>query len=109
MQPLLGTKSATTSPWSNSVYNPEAHARAGGRARYNRERQLLATVRRAWVVRRYVELNATRGAKAQIAEELQVHRSTITRDVRRWSGEQASLCPTCFQAVPNDQWDLIFE
>lgn len=111
MHPLLGSKSATrsTSSWSDSVSDTEAHARAGGRARYNHERQLTAAVRRAWVVRRYIELNAARGAMALIAEELQVHRSTIMRDIRRWSGEQTWPCPTCLQPVANDDWTAIVQ
>jgi len=47
-------------------------------------------------MRRYLELDCMPGAKAQIAREFKVARSTIARDIRQWSGDQVRLCPTCF-------------
>ncbi len=109
MAPLPGHKRTTTSTsrWSNPVSGAEANARAGGRARYNRERQFRAIVRRNFVMRRYMELDCMPGAKALIAREFGVARSTITRDIRQWSGDQISLCPTCFRPTRNDDWDWI--
>jgi len=52
---------------------------------------------------------ACRGAKAQIAREFKVARSTITRDIRQWSGDQYRLCATCFRPTLNDDWDWIIE
>jgi hypothetical protein len=58
-------------------------------------------------VRRYFELGAAQGSKAKIAEEFGVHRSTITRDIRRWTDEEDWQCPTCLQPVPSHLVDLI--
>ena len=90
--------------WTDRVPDAVAHARAGGRARYNHERQLLAAARMPLVVRRYMELHAAPGAKAQIAREWNLHRSTITRDIQRWSGIEAWQCPVCLQLVRHDDW-----
>jgi hypothetical protein len=111
MAPLRGYKRTTTSTsrWSEPVSDAEAHARACGRARYNRERQIHAIIRRNLVVRRYLELECAHGAKALIAREFNVARSTITRDIRQSSGDQVQLCPTCFRPTRNDDWDWITE
>src|SRR5438132_11335174 len=59
----------------------EVAARAGGRRRYNSVRQFNSTLRRAQVIELAKEHGLGRGARAQIARELGVHRSTITRDL----------------------------
>jgi hypothetical protein len=109
MHPLLDHKRTTKVLWSDPTSDAEVHARAAGRTRYNRDRQFAALFRRNMVVRRFMELHAERGAKAQIAREFNVHRSTVTRDIRNWSGEQQALCPTCLSVVRNDDWDIITE
>jgi hypothetical protein len=109
MHSLFDHKPATKVLWSEPTSDAEVHARAAGRARYNRDRQFAALVRRNYVVRRFMELHAEYGAKAQIAREFGVARSTVTRDIRNWSGEQMALCPTCLSAVRNDDWDIITE
>jgi IS30 family transposase len=45
------------------------------------------------VVRRYMERHAAPGAKAQIAREWNLHRSTITRDIQRGCGIEAWQLP----------------
>jgi hypothetical protein len=109
MEPLLGHKRTTNAAWSRPVSDAEAHSRAGGRARCNRQRELEAFSRRNRVLRRYIEMNAAPGAKAQIAREFGVHRSTVTRDIQRWSGEQSLLCPTCLTPIRGDDCDRIIE
>jgi len=109
--PLPDHKCATTSTsrWSNHVSGAEAHARAGGRARYNRERHFRAIIRRTFAICRYFELDGLPGTKAQIAREFKVARSTITRDIHQWFGDQTQLCPTCFRPTCSDNWDWIIE
>ena len=109
MQPLLSPKRTTLSAWSDPVSDSEAHRRAGGRARYNLDCQLDAMLLRPLVVRRYIELNAAYGAKAQIGREFHLHRSTVGRYIRQWSGEEMSLCPTCFSPVCIGDWNLLTE
>ena len=109
MPPLLHQKPATKSSWSDPTSDAEAHARAAGRARYNRDRQFAALIRRNMVVRRFMQLDAGWGAKAQIAREFNVARSTVTRDIRNWSGEQEALCPTCLRPVRMDDWNRLTE
>jgi len=93
--------------WTDRVPDREAHARAGGRARYNRDRKLRAALRCSLVVRRYIELDAAPGAKAQIAREWGLHRSTITRDIQRWCGDTDWWCPTCTRPLSNDEWKVL--
>jgi hypothetical protein len=109
MPSLFDHKRTTKPSWSDPTSDAEAHARAAGRTRYNRDRQFAALVRRNYVVRRFMELHAEYGAKAQIAREFGVARSTVTRDIRNWSGEQQALCPTCLRPVRMDGWDALTE
>jgi hypothetical protein len=71
------------SDWTMIVGNNEAARRAGGRRRYNLTRRFEA-MRRQW---RIVDLLSTgayegRGRQSRIAEQLGVHRSTVSRDLR---------------------------
>ena len=68
--------------WSLPVSQDEAYRRAGGRRRYNTVRQKKQGARQ----RRVAELlrsypPSQRGAYAAIARALDVHRSTVTRDI----------------------------
>lgn len=65
--------------WSQRTDPDIVARRAGGRRRYNAVRQLLATFRRAKVAR-LLRFDLTR---AEIARRLNVHPSTISRDVSR--------------------------
>lgn len=58
---------------------PAIYRRAGGRRSYNARRQFAATARRVQVV----ELLARGLTQRAIAERLQVHESTVSRDVAR--------------------------
>lgn len=61
----------------------QAYRRAGGRRRYNLQRQKAARARRD-EVRRLLELygEQRRGTQARIARELGVSEATVSRDVR---------------------------
>lgn len=62
---------------------PEVAARrAGGRRRYNRDRQEAAFLRRYQVLDLLMQYGSERGAQSRVAEQLGVHRSTISRDVQ---------------------------
>jgi hypothetical protein len=83
----------------------QVHRRAGGRRRYNFERQLRAKLRRLQV--RYLLLEnrlwigelVQHGALAEIARQLGVSRATICRDLQQLREEyhQVGICPTCGQ------------
>jgi hypothetical protein len=66
----------------NKLTSEQVFKRAGGRRRYNRERQDAAAHRRSQV-RCLLDLYGRdrRGTQARIARELRVSRSTICRDV----------------------------
>jgi DNA invertase Pin-like site-specific DNA recombinase len=98
--------------WSQPVDSVSAHARARGRYRYNRARQIIALERRALVAQVSLKLVQesiaagesfyTRplwGKQALIAQALGVHPSTISRDIKK-SREISFLsapCPACGQ------------
>lgn len=69
------------SAWSRRTTDTEAARRAGGRRRYNAERQAAARARLNKVAELY--LAGVRN-KAEIARRLGVHRSTVCRDFKRW-------------------------
>jgi hypothetical protein len=82
--------------WSQPVDSATAHARARGRYRYNRARQINALERRTLVVQVSLKLLQesiaagesfyTRplwGKQALIAHALGVHPSTISRDIKK--------------------------
>ncbi len=65
-------------PWGARVRDEVAYARAGGRRRYNAQRQAQAEKRR-----RVVAVLLQKGlASAEIARRLKVHRSTVCRDIQ---------------------------
>jgi len=59
-------------------------ARAGGRRRYNAERQAEAVWRRDQIPVLFIRYNLT---QSQIARRLGVHRSTISRDFKKMRQE----------------------
>src|SRR4051812_42306532 len=72
--------------WSSAVSRSDAFRRAAGRRRYNFARQVDAVIRRHLIVLAWDEHIGNggcfwdRGWRAQMARDLGVHRSTITRD-----------------------------
>lgn len=85
--------------------SPEAAARrAGGRRRYNRQRQDAAAVRRYLVAQMLPETGWEYGVQSEIAEALGVHRSTISRDIRWLFGDKTRPCPTCGTRLTPDEW-----
>jgi DNA invertase Pin-like site-specific DNA recombinase len=93
--------------WSNPVSNTEAHARAAGRRAYNSTRQFKAMMRTGEVVRLLRERGWSRGVQADIARELGVHRSTVTRDVKRALFADQRPCPTCGKMLNDKRWDRL--
>ena len=66
--------------WNLPTSKNEAYRRAGGRRRYNSYRKLKASFRLKQVIELYM---AGIHNKSEIARQLGVHRSTITRDFQR--------------------------
>jgi transcriptional regulator with PAS, ATPase and Fis domain len=71
------------SSWSSSTSTDEAHRRASDRRAYNANRPVKAMVRACEVMRLWGYCGFEHGSKARIAKELDIHRSTVTRDIRR--------------------------
>jgi IS30 family transposase len=59
------------------------------------------------VVRLLKESGFERGVQTQIAKELGVHRSTITRDVQRAILADGRPCPSCEQWVSDKHWNRL--
>jgi DNA-binding transcriptional regulator YdaS (Cro superfamily) len=93
--------------WSDPVTNNEAHARASGRRAYNSTRQFKAMVRTGEVVRLLSERGWGRGVQAEIARELGVSRSTVSRDIQRALFAHERPCPTCGELVNDRDWDRL--
>jgi hypothetical protein len=94
--------------WSDPVPSNEAHARASARRLYNGVRQTQAMVRVGEVVRMLNERGGfARGVQAQIARDLGVHRSTVTRDVQKILYADRRSCPTCQRWLSDKDWDRL--
>ena len=79
---LFGYKYATNMnrlEWMLPTTDSEANRRAGGRRRYNAQRQMIALNRRLEMV----ELIQADLNNAEIARRFGVHRSTIGRDIKK--------------------------
>jgi hypothetical protein len=66
----------------NKLTSEQVFKRAGGRRRYNLQRQRAAEARRDQVERLLDLYGRRRGVQARIARELQVSRATVCRDAR---------------------------
>jgi hypothetical protein len=78
--------------WSRPISAAEAYRRAGGRRRYNRERQINAILRRADVL----DLLKVGGyTLEQIGALTGTSTSTAARDVHRLMRLGVSVCPQC--------------
>lgn len=102
---------ARNSSWSNPTSDDEAARRAAGRARYNSVRQLNAMVRRGMLVDDWRQMARNGGslfdygARARLAKEFGVHRSTITRDLAILKTDLWLVpCPTCSSPVKVSGW-----
>ncbi len=71
----------------------EAYRRAGGRRRYNKQRQALAFMRRMCILHHLHTRGYQLGTLTALADEWGVHRSTIGRDVRRLLGWHTAPAP----------------
>lgn len=99
------TVKALVSNKSWSPVSPDVAARrAGGRRRYNADRQADALLRRSRVAELLVEYGLDRGAQSRMAEELGVHRSTISRDLDWLLEDKRRPCQTCGTRLTPKQW-----
>jgi hypothetical protein len=102
--PSEGTEVSTIRNWSAPTDWPTVCARAGGRRRYNAVRTFLANQRRRQVLELLVELGGLeRGAQSRIAEALGVHRSVISKDLKKLL-PLATPCPGCGVLRPRAWW-----
>lgn len=84
-------------PWQTWVTTDEAHARAAGRRRHNKQRQQAVQVRRQEVERLLQRWGLSAAAKVQIATLLGVSLRTITRDLHALQARPPLpiICPMC--------------
>lgn len=101
--------SPSRSTWSALTSTDEAHSRASGRWLYNGVRHAEAMVRRGRVIELLQDGGLVRGAQAVIARELQVHPSTISRDVSRILKTDGTDCPSCEGWMDHKSWDRLRE
>jgi hypothetical protein len=100
----------SSQPWSAFTSTTEAHRRASGRRKYNALRQFNADVRRIKVGELVVEYGFVRGTNARVARELNVHPSTITRDLRKILNlDDGKDCETCGRWMSERDWDQLQE
>ncbi len=99
--------SSSQSTWSEPTSADEAHRLAAGRRHYNAVRQAQGIDRAVKVVQLLKEHGFARGVQAQIARELGVHRSTITRDVRKILSPGERPCPICERMMSDREWDRL--
>ena len=97
------------SSWSAFTSIEEARRRAGGRSHYNSLRGFNADLRRVEVGKLVTEYGVGRGIRARIARELNVHPSTVTRDVQKLWGFGVHACPTCEHRMTAKQWEQLEE
>jgi IS30 family transposase len=95
--------------WSDPVSDDEANRRAAGRRHYNQTRKLDAWHRTQQVIELLQDRGLGYGVRTQIARELGVHRSTITRDVKRILRTDGTNCPTCERWMGHTDWDRLRE
>lgn len=72
------------SDWSKMIDTQAAHRRAGGRNRYNQQRQANAFIRSLIAIVSYDHLGMT---PAEIAQREGVHLTTVYRDIWRHRGK----------------------
>jgi hypothetical protein len=77
---------------------------AAARRRWNAVRRFLADQRRRQVLELLIELGGLEwGAQAEIARQLHVHRSTISKDLKRLV-PLATPCAGCGVLLPREWW-----
>jgi DNA invertase Pin-like site-specific DNA recombinase len=92
------------SSWSAPTSGSEVHRRAAGRTKYNSVRRFKADLRRVEVQKLFAQYGFARGARARIARELGVDRSTVSRDIRRLWAPDGETCPTCERMMTHREW-----
>lgn len=71
--------------WTDRTDSQTAARRAGGRRSYNRWRHTCSIVRLGAVVKELKKIGFVRGFQSEIARRLGVHRSTISRDFKKFA------------------------
>ena len=97
------------SSWSAPTSTSEVRRRAGGRRKYNSVRRFKADLRRVEVEKLFAAYGFTRGARARIARELGVNRSTVSRDIRRLWAPGGQTCDTCERWMDDKNWEQLQE
>ena len=72
-------------------------------------RQFNADLRRVEVGRLITKYGVGCGTRARIVRELNVHRSTITRDIQRLWAPEGEKCPTCERWMHYKKWEQLEE
>ena len=104
-------KPSPNNSWSAPTSSDEANRRAAGRRKYNAHRQFVAVIRRKKVAELAWEYGLEkRGSRARIAKALDVHRSTVSKDIKAILEEMMKTrdCPTCGQSVTDILTPLAF-
>jgi hypothetical protein len=83
-----------TTSWTKLTTHNEAIRRAGGRRHYNSVRQLDALLRLVEIHRLVGEYGMGHGVRQRIADELGVHRSTISRQLRPYGRAPRATKPS---------------
>jgi transcriptional antiterminator len=101
----IGGTSVSTIVWQRSGLSwDQICRRAGARNRWNSLRTFLANERRRQVLELLLALGGLeRGAQSRLAEALGVHRSTISKDLKRLM-PLATPCTGCGVLRPRDWW-----
>src|SRR5688500_16409873 len=83
--------------WTTWVSTDEAHRRAAGRRRHNRQRQAAAQARRDQVRALVQRWGLTPATRVKLARMFRVSRSTIDRDLKALADAPPlpPVCPTC--------------
>lgn len=72
--------------WENTVSQSEAFLRASGRRRYNATRRIQREIRQAKLLELMKRWNLSfnhRGVGVRLAKHLQIHPSTVCRDIKQ--------------------------
>jgi hypothetical protein len=82
------------------------HRRPPELSHLSRLRALYLVQRRSDILRRLDQYGGpgTRGVQARIARELEVHPSTVCREIRKAREPNGRVCPTCRRYMRIEDW-----
>jgi hypothetical protein len=94
----------TTINWNHPRSWDEVCRRHAARSRWNAVRRVLAESRRQEVLTLLLEYGGLqRGVQRRLAEALGVHRSVISKDLKKLL-PLVTICPTCGALQPREDW-----